>query len=241
MLSTRSVRFRLLLAVNATMGALFLLFLVLDYRRELSDRVAEKRIALEEEAKTLLPGVLRVRPNGVSAVQDYVDSVCGAMQDRQSPGHHIAVRMDETTIQALAHHRASPEMFKTFIQPHYVKICQFLRANGVEIIFVDSDGYLDELIPLWLEVGINGFSPLEVAAGMDAIALRKKYGRDIVLAGNIDKRALISGRDAMDKEVEKANTLLTQGGYFPAVDHSVPPDVSYRNFNYFLQALRGEQ
>jgi len=135
----------------------------------------------------------------------------------------------------------SPEMFVTFIQPHYVKICQFLRANGVEIIFVDSDGYLDELIPLWLEVGINGFSPLEVAAGMDAIALKRKYGKDIVLAGNIDKRALISGKDAMDKEVEKVNTLLAQGGYFPAVDHSVPPDVSYQNFNYFLQALRGEQ
>ena len=132
----------------------------------------------------------------------------------------------------------SPEMFKEFIQPHYVKICELLRANGIGIIFVDSDGYLDELIPLWLEVGINGSSPLEVAAGMDAIALKERYGNDLVLAGNIDKRALIQGREQIDREVEKVKTLLSWGGYFPAVDHSVPPDVPYENFRYLLQTLR---
>ncbi len=132
----------------------------------------------------------------------------------------------------------SPKMFKEFIQPHYIEICQLLRKSGIEIIFVDSDGYIDELIPLWLEVGINGFSPLEVAAGENAISLKKKYGKDIVLAGNIDKRALIGGKDEIDREVEKVRVLLTQGGYFPAVDHSIPPDVPYQNFNYFLRALR---
>ncbi len=132
----------------------------------------------------------------------------------------------------------SPEMFKEFIQPHYVKICEFLRENGIEIIFVDSDGYLDELIPLWMEVGINGFSPLEVAAGMDAKSLKKKYGKDIVLAGNVDKRALIKGKSEIDKEVQKVKELLFSGGYFPAVDHSVPPDVPYENFRYFLESLK---
>ena len=133
----------------------------------------------------------------------------------------------------------SPRMFKEFIQPHYVAICELLRAHGIEIIFVDSDGYLDELIPLWLEVGINGFSPLEAAAGMDALRLKRQYGRDVVLVGNIDKRALIKGRGATDHEVKKAKTLLDQGGYFPAVDHSVPPDVPFENFCYLVDALRG--
>jgi len=132
----------------------------------------------------------------------------------------------------------SPKTFKEFIQPHYVKICETLRAGGIDVIFVDSDGYIDELIPLWLEVGINGFSPLEVAAGEDAVALKKKYGRDIVLAGNIDKRALARGKGEIDREVAKAATLLEQGGYFPAVDHSVPPDVSLENFTYFLHQLK---
>ncbi len=132
----------------------------------------------------------------------------------------------------------SPRMFREFIQPHYVSLCTALRRHGVDIIFVDSDGCIDELIPLWMEVGISAFSPLEVAAGMDALALKRRYGSDIVLAGNVDKRALARGKEAIDREVEKARRLLEMGGYFPAVDHSVPPDVPLEAFRYFLEGVR---
>ncbi|HJN18737.1 MAG TPA: uroporphyrinogen decarboxylase family protein [Armatimonadota bacterium] len=133
----------------------------------------------------------------------------------------------------------SPAMFRRFIQPHYVSICSLLRASGIDCIFVDSDGLIDELIPLWMEVGINGFSPLEVAAGSDALALKKQYGDDIVIAGSIDKRALIWGGSAIDDEVAKARALMDLGQYFPAVDHSVPPEVPLGNWRLLLDGLRG--
>lgn len=132
----------------------------------------------------------------------------------------------------------SPEMFKKFIQPHYKSIVELLQKNGIEVIFVDSDGYIDELIPLWLEVGINGFSPLEVAAGANALKLKKEYGDDIILAGNIDKRALIAGRQEIDLEIEKVKQRLDLGGYFPMVDHSTPPEVSLENYMYFVEKLK---
>ena len=134
----------------------------------------------------------------------------------------------------------SPRMFKRFIQPHYVSIVELLRSHGIETIFVDSDGYIAELIPLWLDVGINGFSPIEIASGMDPIGLKREYGNDIVLAGCIDKRELAKDKAAINKEVAKARVMLEMGGYFPAVDHSTPPDVSLANFQYFLRGLRGE-
>jgi hypothetical protein len=132
----------------------------------------------------------------------------------------------------------SPAMFREFIQPHYVSITEVLRSNGVETVFVDSDGYVDELIPMWMEVGINGFSPLEVAAGTDAEQLKSRYGNDIVLAGNIDKRALAAGGGELEREIDKARRLCDSGGYFPAVDHSVPPDVPMANFRHLVESLR---
>lgn len=60
-LHTRSISFQLLLAVNLPLAVLATLFLVYDFRREISDRVVEKRIALDEEAKTILPAVLQMR------------------------------------------------------------------------------------------------------------------------------------------------------------------------------------
>lgn len=108
----RSVRVQLLAAVNTALALLFGIFLILDYRREIAERVAEKHVALEEEAKTLLPAVMRMRPYGEEAIQRYVDEVCGQMRDKLSPGHHIAVRLNDTVLQAVAHHRASAEIFE---------------------------------------------------------------------------------------------------------------------------------
>ncbi|MFW6055919.1 MAG: uroporphyrinogen decarboxylase family protein [Chloroflexota bacterium] len=133
----------------------------------------------------------------------------------------------------------SPKMFQKFMVPRYRKVTQLLRSAGVDSIFVDSDGNLSQLIPLWLEAGINGFWPLEVAAGNDAVALRKKYGKDILLAGNIDKRAFLKDRNVLHEEImAKVPFLLESGGYFPSLDHLVPPDVPFDMYRYFINTLR---
>ena len=133
----------------------------------------------------------------------------------------------------------SPKMFKRFMVPRYKKVTGILRDAGLDAIFVDSDGNLSQLIPLWLEAGINGFWPLECAAGNDAVALRKQYGKDILLAGNIDKRAFLKGEAVLREEVmAKVPSLLEAGGYFPSLDHLVPPDVTFPMYRYFVNLTR---
>ena len=133
----------------------------------------------------------------------------------------------------------SPAMFRKFMMPRYSQITDLLHKNGIDIIFVDSDGNVNELVPLWLECGINYIWPLEVAAGNDAVALRKEYGQDLILGGNIDKRALIKGKDAIKEEVmSKVPFLLEKGGYFPTVDHLVPPDVTLDHYQYYINTMR---
>ena len=134
----------------------------------------------------------------------------------------------------------SPDMFKKFMIPRYKQITDLLRSNGVDILQMDSDGNINELIPIWFdECGINLHWPLEVAAGMDGVDLRKKYGKEITLGGNIDKRVFAKGKDAIRKEVlSKVPFLVETGGYFPGIDHAVPPDVSFEDFRYFINLLR---
>jgi hypothetical protein len=133
----------------------------------------------------------------------------------------------------------SPDMFRKFMMPRYKKLNELLHSIGVDVIFVDSDGNLDLLIPLWLECGVNFVWPLEVAAGNDAVALRKKYGKDLIMGGAIDKRALSKGKEAIKEEVmSKVPFLLEKGGYFPSLDHWVPPNVSFENFCYCINLLR---
>ena len=123
--------------------------------------------------------------------------------------------------------------------PRYKKIVDVLHSNSIDIIFLDSDGNINELIPLWLECGINFIWPFEVAAGNDAVAMRKKYGKELIIGGAIDKRALLKGKDAIREEVmSKVPFLLESGGYFPSVDHLVPPDVTLENYRYLINTLR---
>jgi len=133
----------------------------------------------------------------------------------------------------------SPDMVRKFMMPRYKKITDLLRSNGVDIIYLDSDGNVEQLVPLWLESGINLIWPFEVAAGNDAVATRKKYGKDLIIGGTIDKRALIKGKEAIREEVmSKVPFLLEQGGYFPSIDHLVPPDVTFENYCYYINTLR---
>ncbi|MHB0877858.1 MAG: uroporphyrinogen decarboxylase family protein [Anaerolineae bacterium] len=129
-----------------------------------------------------------------------------------------------------------PNLVQRFLLPRYRRINDFLRGHGIRHILLDSDGNTEVLIPLLLEAGITCHWPLERAAGMEPLRLRARYGHDLALMGGIDKRALAGGRAAIDAELDGfVPRLLDDGGYVPCVDHTVPPDVSYADFMYYLE------
>jgi uroporphyrinogen decarboxylase len=132
-----------------------------------------------------------------------------------------------------------PELFRKFILPHYKRLIGFLKSHGVKIVLVDTDGDHNALTPVFLEAGVDGFGPIERAAGMDPVAMRRKYGRSVCMAGGVDKRAVAKGPAAIDAEL-RASVLpiIDQGGFIPMIDHSVPPDVSLADFRYYLEQKR---
>jgi len=130
-----------------------------------------------------------------------------------------------------------PELARRFMLPRYRRVVDFLRGRGVEFICLDSDGDVTQLIPVWLDAGINTLYPFEVQAGMDVLAVRRQYGRELRLWGGLDKRVVAQGPAAIDAELARVAPLVREGGYVPFPDHSFPPDVSYANFRYFVQRL----
>ena len=71
------------------------------------------------------------------------------------------------------------------------------KAYAVPICDVDSDDYVEELIPVWIESGVSCCDPVEVAAGNDIIAYRRRFGRRMAYKAGIDKRAIAAGGQAM--------------------------------------------
>ncbi len=130
----------------------------------------------------------------------------------------------------------SPAAFREFFMPRYKRINEFLRSHGCDIITLDSDGNTEVLMPLFIECGITGHWPLERAAEMDPIRLRKEYGKDLVFFGGIDKRELTKDKAAVEREVMgMVPWMIEQGGFIPHLDHTFPPDIPYDNFLYYLE------
>ena len=133
----------------------------------------------------------------------------------------------------------SPKTYREFFLAPLKQVTAMLHGHGIDIILLDSDGNNDELVPLWLEAGVNGLRPFEVAAGCDAVATRRQHGNDLIIQGAIDKRALARSIDDIDREIlSKVPWLCLQGGYFPQVDHLVPPDVPFENYRHYSHLLR---
>jgi len=132
----------------------------------------------------------------------------------------------------------SPELVRKFMFPRYRRVVDFLHSRGVKWISLDSDGNITSLIPIWLDAGINFIYPFEVQAGMDVVEVRKTFGRELRMMGGIDKRAIAEGKKAIDAELHRVSPLIAEGGYVPAPDHSLPPDVSFTNFCYYMEKLR---
>ncbi len=131
-----------------------------------------------------------------------------------------------------------PEMYGRFAMKHYRRVNDWLRGRGIRYIGLDSDGDVTGLIPLWLESGINMLWPIERQSGMDVLEVRRTYGRDLIIMGGIDKRALVPGGDTMRREVDRVMHVVEEGGYIPELDHSVPPDVSWPNFCEYIAYMK---
>jgi len=130
-----------------------------------------------------------------------------------------------------AHSMISPMMIREYILPVYNQWIPYIKRNGCQIIELDSDGCIEELIPIWIEAGINCTSPVEVAALCDIVKYREKYGRQLAYAQGIDKRIIAMGGKELENHIKYiVPHLFKDGGYIPGCDHGIPPDISWGNY-----------
>ncbi len=131
----------------------------------------------------------------------------------------------------------SPAMTREFLLPTWKRWGEIARKAGVPIYSMDSDGFIGELIPIWIEAGINVCDPIEVAAGNDIVAFRRQFGKNIAYRGGVDKRAMAKGGKVIEDEIRRIEPVIRSGGFIPSCDHGVPSDVSWDNFVYYTKLL----
>ncbi len=132
-----------------------------------------------------------------------------------------------------------PGLIAEYIQPYYRKIWDMLSSKGTKIFSMDSDGNMNPVIDAYLDCGINVMLPMEPAAGMDIVELRKKYGNKLAFKGGIDKYVLKEGKEAIRKELEyKMQPMMREGGMIFSLDHRIPNGTPLENYRYYVDTAR---
>ncbi|MBN1675566.1 MAG: hypothetical protein JXR37_31280 [Kiritimatiellae bacterium] len=132
----------------------------------------------------------------------------------------------------------SPRMFEAFFGDSYREVCDCARANGAELVAVDTDGNISEFTPMIESFGVNAIFPCEVKAGNDLFELGAKHP-EFVFFGWLEKESVNEGNEAMiEPEIMgKVPRLLERGRYFPNGDHGLQPLVTFPNLCRFMTLL----
>lgn len=133
----------------------------------------------------------------------------------------------------------SPDIFGEVAVPAYRRIAAKLREAGCDLYLVDCDGFIEPLVPHWLEGGVNVMFPVEIGAWeADPMEIRRKFGRELLIFGGINKLAIPKGRGAIDAEIARRVPLMKEGGFVPLPDHLIVPDTPLESYRYYLDAIR---
>ena len=132
-----------------------------------------------------------------------------------------------------------PRQVLTYLKPYYRAVWDTANGLGATLFSQDSDGNMNAVIAPFIECGINVFYPCEPAAGMDIVALRKKYGTAAAFKGGIDKHVLRKTRAEIDAELAyKLQPLMQEGGMVFALDHRIPNGTPLDAYRYYVKTAR---
>jgi len=132
-----------------------------------------------------------------------------------------------------------PIQIQKYLKPYYRKIWDFIHERGCRIFDQDSDGFMEPVIESFLECGVNCIHPLEPAAGMDMIRIRKKWGNKLAFVGGLNKFAVTEGGEALETELAtRVPYMVESGGCILALDHRIPNGTPLVNYKLYLRRLR---
>jgi uroporphyrinogen-III decarboxylase len=132
-----------------------------------------------------------------------------------------------------------PNQVEAFIKPYYRRVWDLLQSRGTRLFSQDSDGNMNAVIDAFLDCGVNIMYPAEPAAGMDIVALRKKYGRRLAFKGGIDKHVLRQDKTAIERELlYKLQPLMQQGGVVFGLDHRIPNGTPLEHYRFYVDTAR---
>lgn len=137
----------------------------------------------------------------------------------------------------------SREIFQNLYKSYYKKVNDWIHKNTNWKTFYHSCGAVADLIPDFIEMGVDILNPVQCSArGMDAAFLKKTYSEKIVFwGGGVDTQSTLprgTAKEVYDQVTERLEIFSKGGGYVFAAIHNIVANVPPENLTAMYQAVR---
>jgi hypothetical protein len=132
----------------------------------------------------------------------------------------------------------SPDLWRKLHKPQLKRICAAIHEAGLKVIYHGCGNALPVYEDL-IEVGIDGYNPLEAKAGLDVVKLKAQFDGRLAFVGNIDAQLLATNdRNKVRAEVLRKLNAAKGGGYILQSDHSIPNNVDPQTYDFLVRLVR---
>ena len=136
----------------------------------------------------------------------------------------------------------SREIYRRFFKQPYRRLFEAIRRAAPQArIFMHSCGSVRELIPEFIDIGLDILNALQPkAAGMDSYELKREFGRDLIFHGGLDIQGGITGsvEEAVEEAGRRIDAFAPGGGYIFAPANHFMQDVPIDNFFALYETAR---
>lgn len=131
----------------------------------------------------------------------------------------------------------SLELWEKMIKPHHVRLNKVLHHFHVKVMY-HTDGAVMQAVPGLIDMGIDVLEALQFdAKGMDAIALKDKYGDRLCFHGGVSVQSTLplgTPEQVRHEVAERIRVLGSNGGYILAPSHAIQAGTPPENIIAFL-------
>ena len=125
----------------------------------------------------------------------------------------------------------SPRIYREVFKPRQRKWIEFVKARTRAKVFIHCDGAIEDILPDFIEIGIDVLNPLQTSAkGMDPQRIKQKFGNDLAFwGGGVETQTTLpfgSVQDVRREVRERVKLLGAGGGYVFATIHNIQADIT---------------
>lgn len=185
----------------------------------------------EERASWLLDKILDLKMRFWETVLDHFGNRIDVVKELDDMGTQVNLWI-------------SPEMYRDLIKPRLVKLIRFIKSKkpGVKMM-MHSCGSIVKIIPDLIDAGVDILNPVQyTAGGMDPVAIKQAFGKDLVFwGGGIDTQNILprgSEQEVRDETRRMLDIFMPGGGFVFAPVHAIQHDVPTENMLAMWDTVR---